>query len=219
MNMKSNELMKIRNEEPHIQKDPTDTMNGQAPAQRSIPQANAEGLDDLTFGSAVKRLRQRRGLTQRQLASSMGHMSAEWCTMLERGHRTINLAEIPQLARVLQVDPRDLAVLALRQYFPALAGVLFPGAEESHLPLPEDNRVLDQLLPASLAIAKGWEQLGPRPRNLVKETIALLRERANPSISGHRRVTMKGEDEPKNEPSTGVARLNFAPKPADRAAA
>ena len=293
MNHKSEppQISAQNSEVPHIQKDPTDTMNGQAPTQSSIPQANAEGLDDLTFAAAVKQLRQGNGLTQKQLATNMGHMSAEWSTMLETGHRRIDLSELPQLARILQVDPRDLAVLALRQYFPAVAGVLFPGAEEPRLPRPEDKSVPDQLLPASLAIAKSWEQLAPRQRNVVREMIAVLRESANPSISGHRRVNMKGEDGPKSQlgnitgksgsqahprgpgctadrspspktklaggfpeqetqwthigrrpeedlvdskealgetrapstaaaaPSTGVARLNFAPKPADEAPA
>ena len=59
------------------------------------------------FGEQVRRLRDRRRMSQEQLAERAGlHRTA--ISLIERGKRTVRLETIRRLALALRVQPRDL---------------------------------------------------------------------------------------------------------------
>ena len=59
------------------------------------------------FGKAVRRLRQRRKLSQEKLAELAG-LHATYIGRIERGRQNISLANIGKIARALKVKPREL---------------------------------------------------------------------------------------------------------------
>jgi len=59
------------------------------------------------FGKAVRRLRQRRKLSQEKLAELAG-LHATYIGRIERGRQNISLANIGKIARALRVKPREL---------------------------------------------------------------------------------------------------------------
>ena len=146
-------------------------------------------MPERRFGAILKQLRQRKGLTQKALANLIGHSTPESCGMMESGARQVGLEQIPQLATILGVKAKDLAVLALLDYFPRLACVLFPDSDACgrQLPRAETDCRTEELLPASMEVAKQWQGLGLRQRKLVEQTIDILREMSSPGIPEKRR--------------------------------
>jgi len=63
----------------------------------------------LAFGSAVRGLRQQRGLSQERLAFRAG-LHPSYVAQVERGERNISLRNIWQLADALNVDAGELLV-------------------------------------------------------------------------------------------------------------
>jgi transcriptional regulator with XRE-family HTH domain len=59
------------------------------------------------FGKAVRRLRERRDLSQEKLAELAG-LHATYIGRIERGRQNISLANIGKIARALKVKPREL---------------------------------------------------------------------------------------------------------------
>ena len=87
----------------------TGIVNGPNPV-RSIPSASTDRREAIPFGTLVRQLRLRNGLTQKELATQTGYGTPEWTCMLERGERQINLEDVPQIARILTVDAYDLVL-------------------------------------------------------------------------------------------------------------
>jgi transcriptional regulator with XRE-family HTH domain len=186
--------MNQQNEVPRIQQDQIEMINDQVPASSAIPRDIVDGPADLHFGAIVKELRRRKRMTQKQLAHQMGHLTAEWLAMIETGQRPIKLEEVSPLAQLLHTDPKTLAVVALRNYAPNLASVLFPDStNEQMLPGAEDVDGQEKLLPATLAVAKGFEQLDPRQRKLIEELVRELGERADSRKPGPRGVPRRNK--------------------------
>jgi len=59
------------------------------------------------FGAAVKRLREKRGLTQEALAHEAG-ITSSYAGQVERGRRVPSLTVVLKLARALKVDAGEL---------------------------------------------------------------------------------------------------------------
>jgi transcriptional regulator with XRE-family HTH domain len=59
------------------------------------------------FGKSVRRLRQRRKLSQEKLAELAG-LHATYIGRIERGRQNISLVSIGKIARALKVKPREL---------------------------------------------------------------------------------------------------------------
>ncbi len=65
-------------------------------------------MDLLTrFASNVRRLRSKKGLSQKALADNVG-ISVSYVSMLERGQRSPPLETIERMARALRVTPAAL---------------------------------------------------------------------------------------------------------------
>ena len=64
--------------------------------------------------------------TQRQVADAIGIRSADFVGLVESGRRRFELDRLPRLAAVLEVDPRQLCAMALREWAPRLAQQLWP---------------------------------------------------------------------------------------------
>lgn len=65
------------------------------------------------FGTTIRRLRERQGLTQAQLAE-LASLSPTYLGILERGENVPTLSVILQLAAALQIHPMEL----FRDYSP-----------------------------------------------------------------------------------------------------
>jgi len=55
------------------------------------------------FGNRLKRLRKRRGLTQKQLAEAVG-LSVDFVGLVERGLRAPSFDSLERLAQILQIS-------------------------------------------------------------------------------------------------------------------
>ncbi|NOZ79431.1 MAG: ImmA/IrrE family metallo-endopeptidase [Acidobacteria bacterium] len=60
------------------------------------------------IGEAVRRLRERAGWTQKELAQKVGFEHHQIVSTIERGERAVKAAELLQLARTFRVDATDL---------------------------------------------------------------------------------------------------------------
>jgi len=59
------------------------------------------------FGASLKRMREKKGLTQEGLAREAG-ITASYTSQLERGEKVVSLTVILKLARALEMTPSDL---------------------------------------------------------------------------------------------------------------
>jgi transcriptional regulator with XRE-family HTH domain len=66
-----------------------------------------------SFGRAVRRLRQERGMTQAELASRLG-LGRTSITNLEKGHQSPPLSMLPDIASALGIDPLQLVADTVR---------------------------------------------------------------------------------------------------------
>ena len=103
-------------------------------------------------------------------------MTPEWCRFIEGGHRRINLDEIPQLAGVLRLSASDLGKLAVREYLPELATAMFGDPSGEGEILAPANEGGTDLLPDSTALARAFQQLTAKRRQVVTAMVEVLHE-------------------------------------------
>ncbi len=72
----------------------------------------------------LRRRRQELNLLQAEVAEAL-NVSAECVTRWESGRRRMELAKVPRIAEVLQIDARDLCIRALAEFYPAFHNTLF----------------------------------------------------------------------------------------------
>ena len=72
----------------------------------------------------LRRRRLELGLLQAEVAEEL-HVSAEAITMWESGRRRMDLAKLPRLAAVLEIDPKELCTKALSEFHPLFYASLF----------------------------------------------------------------------------------------------
>jgi len=66
-----------------------------------------DAQDHRLVGAALRRLRERAGLTQEELAASVG-TAPSYLSQLENGHRGVRWHTVMRLLRALDADLRDL---------------------------------------------------------------------------------------------------------------
>ena len=72
----------------------------------------------------IRRRRTELGLSQSNLAAAL-RVTPECITSWENGRRRMELGKVPRLATVLQLDPKDLCVKALAEFYPVIHATLF----------------------------------------------------------------------------------------------
>lgn len=138
------------------------------PQQRPHSDPAAEPIQEQpknqTVGSVVKHFRERRNMSQRDLSKAMGHSSPEWTSMIEIGARKLDIDRVPRLAQILQISPKDLAMLAFAQYYPATYRALFSNTKPG---LPGEQETPVTLPPEAYELAMLVEALPPHDREVV----------------------------------------------------
>ena len=81
-----------------------------------------------TLAQLLRRLRLERNFSAKTMAGLIGYSSAESIIMIEHGRRTLPLEKMPAMAKALGIEPRDLLVRALIEYYPQVAEILYPEA-------------------------------------------------------------------------------------------
>ena len=84
-------------------------------------------------GLWLKELRERRGLSQRQLAGQLGNDYYTFISQLETGRGRIPPARYRQWAEVLGVEPAEFVKTLMQYYDPVTYGILFGTPEASLL--------------------------------------------------------------------------------------
>ena len=85
-----------------------------------------------SFGRAVRRLRQERGMTQAELASRLG-LGRTSITNLEKGQQSPPLSMLPEIASALGVDPLHLMADAVGGDVSAESGALAATVHDEEL--------------------------------------------------------------------------------------
>ncbi len=88
------------------------------------------GVQELrrTAGQWLKELRERRGLSQRQLAKLVGAEYYTFISQLETGRGRIPPDRYREWANALQVDPAEFVRTLMKYYDPVTYSILFGGA-------------------------------------------------------------------------------------------
>ena len=72
----------------------------------------------------LRRRRQELSLAQADVAAAL-NVSDGAVTLWESGRRRVELSKIPRLAEALQLDPRELCIQALAEFYPGFHATLF----------------------------------------------------------------------------------------------
>jgi transcriptional regulator with XRE-family HTH domain len=78
-----------------------------------------------TAGHWLKELRERRGLSQRQLAALVGVEYYTFISQLETGRGRIPPDRYQQWAEALGVEPKEFVLTLMKYYDPVTYGILF----------------------------------------------------------------------------------------------
>lgn len=84
----------------------------------------------LPLHDLIRQRRKELGLTQSHLAEAL-RVTSECITSWESGRRRMELGKIPRLAAVLQLDPKELCVKALAEFYPVIHDTLFVSSKGS----------------------------------------------------------------------------------------
>lgn len=71
-----------------------------------------EKVFNAMFGARVKIYRERKGLTQKELADKIGYTAGATIHRIEKGQQTIPLSKLPDFCSALDVEPFDLIGLS-----------------------------------------------------------------------------------------------------------
>ena len=84
---------------------------------------NPYGMQAKLIGDAIDRLKPL--FDQRQLSAQIGFEKPNALSMIRHGQMAVPLARIPNLARVLEIDPGKLFRTVLRETFPELEELIY----------------------------------------------------------------------------------------------
>ena len=135
--------------------------------QDSAPRREAVGTEqpeDQTIGGVIRHFRERLEMSQKDFSKAMGFSSAEWCGMVESGVRKIDIDRVARAAQVLKINPKDLTLLALSQYYPNAYRMLFGTGGPA---MPEGKETPVTLLPETYEHALVYDSLPPHERGIV----------------------------------------------------
>jgi transcriptional regulator with XRE-family HTH domain len=76
------------------------------------------------FGRLIYTQRNRLGMTLNYVGTHAGFKSGDYMSLIERGKRTPDLDRVPQLAKVLLIEPKLLCEAWIRQFHPVAADAL-----------------------------------------------------------------------------------------------
>lgn len=128
-----------------------------------------------SFGAVVRFFRTRAGLSQLALAKRVGFSTAEAIGMIEHGARDLALDRVRSMANALGIDALELTILALREYYPVAAKVLFgEAANTSNLPREATVVPQDELSAAGWKVGEKFDRLDVRFQPLVTGLIEAL---------------------------------------------
>jgi len=85
----------------------------------------------LPLNLLLRRRREELSLRQADVAEAL-NVTPEAVGMWEGGHRRFELAKVPRIAAVLQIDAKQLCVQALAESYPTVHAVLFQAAETAN---------------------------------------------------------------------------------------
>ena len=124
-----------------------------------------------TVGEVVRAWRIKRDLSQLALSNLVGHKTGEWIGMIENNVRALDLEKIPGMAAALRIDPRDLLKVAMFEYYPGVAQVLYPGDTPGAPSEKEPAPVT--VSPEALQLAQRIENLSPEARDIVAGVVSM----------------------------------------------
>lgn len=87
----------------------------------------------------LRRRREELHLRQSQVAEAL-HVTPECVGQWESGHRRMELAKLPRIAQVLQMDAKELCVKALAEFHPLVYATLF-GNDDASANIPRGDSV------------------------------------------------------------------------------
>jgi transcriptional regulator with XRE-family HTH domain len=87
----------------------------------------------------IRRRREELGLSQEDIARQLV-VTSDFIGLCERGLRKIGLDRVPRLAEILEVNPKDLAMIALAEEAPQMAEVIHQGKVSKDFELPDLNQ-------------------------------------------------------------------------------
>ena len=138
-----------------------------------------------TFGSVLKGLWNRAGLTQAELAAATGYKSAEAIRQIETDRRNADPERLPRIAEALRTDPRALTILALRSTFPkATAAIAGEPDELTTLPVEISETPVLQPSRAAREVALLFDRLSSSDEDTVIAVIYHLLDPASSSRLG-----------------------------------
>jgi len=121
-----------------------------------------------SFGAVVR-------FSQLALAKRVGFSTAEAIGMIEHGARDLALDRVRSMANALGIDALELTILALREYYPVAAKVLFgEAANTSNLPREATVVPQDELSAAGWKVGEKFDRLDVRFQPLVTGLIEAL---------------------------------------------
>jgi len=108
-------------------------------------------MDDLiwsanSFGDVIRRAREQKGLTQKELAELYGDISAMYISQIERGERVPSMKVCRRLAEALGLNTKRLLLLAYRATAPKEIQELLVDGEPIPFNHDEDLNVLFRVI-------------------------------------------------------------------------
>src|SRR5664279_6141672 len=94
------------------------------------------GAETKSVAELIRQRREDLGLSQEDIARQL-MVTSDFVGLCERGMRKIGLERIPRLAEILEVNAKDLALMALSKEAPELAQVMLQGKVSKDFELPD----------------------------------------------------------------------------------
>jgi len=108
-------------------------------------QPNADSAEVIRLrqegGAWLRALREKAGLSQRELAAAVGLDYYSFISQIESGKGRIPTAQMKNWAEALKVSPRDFAIRMMRFYDPINYGLIF--GDRSDAGSGDDTKVVD----------------------------------------------------------------------------
>jgi transcriptional regulator with XRE-family HTH domain len=106
----------------------------QKPTKGSSPEVSKAPRKHETVASVLHVRRTELQLTQKEVAVALDIKTSEFVSMVESGHRNLDLNKIPRLAAVLKVDVQELCQIALLEAAPQFAVALLGNKIQTGIP-------------------------------------------------------------------------------------
>ena len=112
---------------------------------------------EISVAETMRRRREELGWSQEEVAEQLG-LTADFVSLCERGLRRVGLDRIPRLAEILELNAKELAVLALTEEAPQLADVMLQGKLSSGFKLPEFGKAEQECFRRLMALDRNQRE-------------------------------------------------------------